>query len=113
MGLNDFVKKEMRIRWYGKNNGRKRFIKFQRRKAMQRKKFESIKGYKHPLIASGATTIGSACCAPDKIIARIKKLERREDNIFEPILEKLSTIASGATPIGSTGRAPDDDESID
>jgi hypothetical protein len=38
---------------------------------------------------------------------RIKKLERREDNIFEPILEKLSTIASGATTIGSTGHAPD------
>jgi hypothetical protein len=38
-----------------------------------------------------------------------KKLKRRENNIFEPILEKLSTIASGATLIGSTGRAPDDD----
>jgi hypothetical protein len=39
----------------------------------------------------------------------LKKLKRRESNIFEPILKKLSTIASGATPIGSTGRAPDDD----
>jgi hypothetical protein len=29
-------------------------------------------------------------------------------NIFEPILEKKSTIALGATPIGSAGRAPDD-----
>jgi hypothetical protein len=37
-----------------------------------------------------------------------KKLRRREGNIFEPILEKSSTIASGTTPIGSTGRAPDD-----
>jgi hypothetical protein len=37
------------------------------------------------------------------------KLERREDSMLEPILEKLSTIASGATTIGSTGRAPDDD----
>jgi hypothetical protein len=40
---------------------------------------------------------------------RIKMLERREDSMFEPILEKLLTIASGATTIGSTGRAPDDD----
>jgi hypothetical protein len=42
------------------------------------------------------------------INTRILKLGRREDNIFEPIPEKLLTIASGATPIGSTGRAPDD-----
>jgi hypothetical protein len=28
---------------------------------------ESIKGWKHPLIASGATTIGSARRAPDEI----------------------------------------------
>jgi hypothetical protein len=33
---------------------------------------------------------------------------RWEDNIFEPIPEKLLAIASGATPIGSTGRVPDD-----
>jgi hypothetical protein len=37
------------------------------------------------------------------------KLKRREDSIFEPIIEKLSTIASGATTIESTGPAPDDD----
>jgi hypothetical protein len=37
------------------------------------------------------------------------KLERREDSMLEPILEKLSMIASEATTIGSTGRAPDDD----
>jgi hypothetical protein len=37
------------------------------------------------------------------------KLERQEDSMLEPILEKLSTIASRATTIGSTGRAPDDD----
>jgi hypothetical protein len=37
------------------------------------------------------------------------KLERREDSMLEPILEKLSTIATGATTIGSTGHAPDDD----
>jgi hypothetical protein len=32
--------------------------------------FESIKGCKHPLIASGATTIRSAGRTPDKIKAR-------------------------------------------
>jgi hypothetical protein len=32
-----------------------------------RKKFESIKGCKHPLIASGATTIGSARRTPDEL----------------------------------------------
>jgi hypothetical protein len=69
-----------------------------------------MKGCKHPLIASGATPIGSAGRAPDKINARRKKLKRREDNIFEPILKKLSTIASRATPIGSTGCAPDDEK---
>jgi hypothetical protein len=37
-----------------------------------------------------------------------KKPKRRENNIFEPILKKKSTIASRATPIGSTSRAPDD-----
>jgi hypothetical protein len=52
----------------------------------------------------------SAGHAPEKIKAKIKKLERREDNIFEPILEKNLTIASRATPIRSTGRAPDDDK---
>jgi hypothetical protein len=31
------------------------------------KKIESLKGCKHPLIASGATTIGSAWRAPDKL----------------------------------------------
>jgi hypothetical protein len=39
---------------------------------------------------------------------RIIKLERREDSMFEPILES-SSIALGATTIGSTGHAPDDD----
>jgi hypothetical protein len=37
---------------------------------------ESITGCKHPLIASGATTIGSTGRAPDKISTRIMQLER-------------------------------------
>jgi hypothetical protein len=41
--------------------------------------FEPIKGRKHPFIASGATPIGSAGCAPNEIR---KKKKRREDNIF-------------------------------
>jgi hypothetical protein len=43
-----------------------------------------------------------------RISTRILQLGRWEDNIFEPIPEKLSTIASGANLIRSTGRAPDD-----
>jgi uncharacterized protein Yka (UPF0111/DUF47 family) len=93
----------------GKKQWEEKVYSVSKKKSCAKEIFESIKGCKHPLIASGATTIGSAGRAPDRIIARIKKLERREDNIFEPILKKLSTIASGATPIGSTGRAPDDD----
>jgi hypothetical protein len=74
-----------------------------RKKVTPKKILESIKGCKHPLIASAATTIESARRAPDEIITKISSY-----SILEPILEKLSTIASGATPIGSTGRAPDD-----
>jgi hypothetical protein len=61
-------------------------------------------------IASGATTIGSAGRAPDKIITQNKATMRsmQGKSLLEPILEKLSTIASGATPIGSAGRAPDE-----
>jgi hypothetical protein len=43
-----------------------------------------------------------------RISTRILQLGRWEDNIFEPIPKKLSTIALGASPIGSIGRAPDD-----
>jgi hypothetical protein len=92
----------------GKTMEKKGLLSF-RKPSCAKEIFECMNGCKHPLIASGATTIGSAGRTPDKIIARIKKLERREDSIFEPILKNLSTIASGATPIGSTGRAPDDD----
>jgi hypothetical protein len=69
MGLNDSVKTEMKIRW-SKKQWEKEGLK---RKSCAKKIFESIKGCKYPLIASGATTIGSADRAPDKIIARIKK----------------------------------------
>jgi hypothetical protein len=61
-------------------------------------------------IALGATTIGSAERAPNKIIMPNKATMRRMQgkSLLEPILKKLSTIASGATPIGSAGRAPNE-----
>jgi hypothetical protein len=52
-----------------------------------KKIFEPIKGYKHPLIASGATPIGSAGRAPNEIKNKKMNLNRREDNIFESIVE--------------------------
>jgi hypothetical protein len=82
---------------------KERLLILQGKKVTPKKILESIKGCKHPLIASGATTIRSARRAPDEIITKISSY-----SILEPILEKLSTIASGATPIGSTGRAPND-----
>jgi hypothetical protein len=48
--------------------GRKREIRNpSRKKVMQEKILESIKGCKHPLIASGATTMGVARRAPNKL----------------------------------------------
>jgi hypothetical protein len=38
--------------------------------------FESIKGCKHPIIASGATTIRSTSRAPNEMNTRIMKLEK-------------------------------------
>jgi hypothetical protein len=52
-----------------------RFIIIQEKEVVQ-KKYLSITGCKHPLIASGATTIGSASHAPDEISTRIMQLER-------------------------------------
>jgi hypothetical protein len=59
---------------YRKEKGRaEKYIKEEKKnppknqKAMQKKIFESIKGCKHPLIASVATTIGSAKSAPNKL----------------------------------------------
>jgi hypothetical protein len=47
------------------------FIKFQmKNKSCVKKIFKPIKGCKHPLIASGATPIGSTCRAPDEIKTR-------------------------------------------
>jgi hypothetical protein len=40
--------------------------------------FEPIKGCKHPLIPSGATPIGSAYRAPDKIETRRRRGKRRQ-----------------------------------
>jgi hypothetical protein len=69
--------------------------------------FEHIKGCKHPLIALGATLIGSAGRAPDEIERRsvLKKIRQ----YLWAFTQKNSIIASGATPIGSTGHAPDED----
>jgi hypothetical protein len=106
-GLRRFHQGE-RKKYGEKYKDRRKIYLVSRKNGCAKEIFESIKGCKHPLIASGATPIESASHAPDEIKARKKKLKRREGDIFEPIVEKLSTIASGATPIGSTGHAPDD-----
>jgi hypothetical protein len=72
--------------------------------------------YSYSTIASGATAIGSAELAPDKIC--IIKEEQVSiflhhsyifcGGLFQPILDKYWSIASGATPIGSAGRTPDE-----
>jgi hypothetical protein len=50
---------------------KEKFIQFQKeKKSCVKEIFESIKGCKHPLIASRATPIGSTGCAPDEIEAR-------------------------------------------
>jgi hypothetical protein len=61
-------------------------------------------------IASGATTIGSAGCAPNDIIEQNKELrEKCKDFFYLSLYSKhFSTIALGATTIGSAGRAPDE-----
>jgi hypothetical protein len=70
-------------------------------------------GYKYPNIDSGATPIGSAGRAPDRLTILRKNLtrrRRRRGTNFEPMIDyKYPTIASGATPIESAGRAPDED----
>jgi hypothetical protein len=71
------------------------FIKISKKKSCAKEIFESINGYKHPLIASGATPIRIAGRAPEKIKARTKKVERREDKIFESILEKTFNYSLG------------------
>jgi hypothetical protein len=68
--------------------------------------------YKYPNIDSGATPIGSAGRAPDRltILRKNSTRRRRRERNFEPTIDyKYPTIASGATPIGSAGRAPDED----
>jgi hypothetical protein len=78
--------------------------------------------YTHPTIASGATPIGSAVVHPMRhkiregnelrvVLCRSWR-QKKKNNLFEPILEKNSTIGSGATPIGSAGRALDEDRNI-
>jgi hypothetical protein len=50
-------------------------------KASQSKEltFEPIIGYKHPIIASGVTLIGSTGRAPDRIVAKWKFFMQDED----------------------------------
>jgi hypothetical protein len=70
--------------------------------------FESIKGCKHPFIASGATPIGSAGCAPDEI--KVRRRSRKEEKAISlSLYSKIFDYSLGATPIRSTGCAPDDD----
>ena len=77
-------------------------------------KVEPTVKYKYSPVASGATPIGSACRAPDKIKiawkSRFLKTSRKEVLQLEPTTKyKYSPVASGATPIGSAGRAPGED----
>jgi hypothetical protein len=76
---------------------------------------ESTIGCKYPIVASGATPIGSADRAPDRKTNRrevyflqVNKYECTRKKLSLYLNYKNSTIASGATPIGSTGCAPDD-----
>jgi hypothetical protein len=80
------------------------FMELKKEKVVQRRHliFEPIKGCKHPFIASGATSIGSAGRAPDEI-------KREEKTIFLSLYPKIFDYSLGATPIRSTGRAPDED----
>jgi hypothetical protein len=79
-----------------------------------RRKFEPIIGCKHPIIASGATPIGSVDHASDEqiirrasIFCRLKKMVKDKE-ILSLYSNKNSIIASGATPIRSAGCAPDE-----
>jgi hypothetical protein len=71
------------LKYSVKTNGNSRNIKRKKKDSIKYKKkscpkeiFEFITGCKHPLIASGATTIGRASSAPDKINTGITKLGR-------------------------------------
>jgi hypothetical protein len=82
-----------------------------------------MSGYKYPNIDSGATPIGSAGRAPDRLTIfrknskrrrrrrkrrrRRRRRRRRERKLESMIDYKYPTIASGATPIGSAGHIPD------
>jgi hypothetical protein len=72
-----------------KVQGKRKIYSVSKKKSRAKEMFESIKGCKHPIIASGVTPIGSAGRSPDKIKARSK------DNIFEPILKKTFDYSLG------------------
>jgi hypothetical protein len=55
-----------------KKDGRRIFKVSKGKKSYVKKIFEPIKGCKHPLIASGATPIGSAGRATDEIETRVR-----------------------------------------
>jgi hypothetical protein len=74
----------------------------------RRKIFESIKGCNAPSYSLWGLLPSGALDAHLTNQHKNTTAGRWEDDIFEPIPEKLLAIASGATPIGSTGRAPDD-----
>jgi hypothetical protein len=77
--------------------------------------FEPIIGCKHPIIALGATPIGTAGHAPDRKNQKVKNIFCGTKIMIKP-KETLSlysnkynlAIAPGATPIRTADRAPDD-----
>jgi hypothetical protein len=65
----------------GKYKGRRKIYSVKKERSCAKEIFESTKGCKHPLIASGATSIGSAGRAPNKIKARRKAKKKRRPYI--------------------------------
>jgi hypothetical protein len=87
---------------------KKKLAILQREKVVQKKNIWVYKRLQAPPYSLGGYYHRERLARTRRISTRKLQLGRWEDNIFEPIPKKLSTIASGATPIRSTGRAPDD-----
>jgi hypothetical protein len=68
-GPRRFHQKERKIKWWKAQRKKEDLLSFKNNnnKSCAKEIFESIKGCRHPLIASGATPIGSAGRAPKKI----------------------------------------------
>jgi hypothetical protein len=83
---------------------------------MEKSDFEPIKGCKHPLIVSWATSIGSASRASDEVLKRGRRnaylFFRKMMNkaILLSLYSKKFDYSHGSTPIRSAGRAPYQDE---